>query len=65
MMIHACNAETFASVQMVNPDSERSTLVKAAEGEPEQKLWNTFSSYMSVALNERFATPEELEEKKF
>ncbi len=31
---------------------------------PEQKLWNTFSSYMSVALNERFATPEELEEKK-
>ena len=36
----ACNAETFASVQMVNPDSERTTLVKSAEGEPEQKLWS-------------------------
>ena len=38
-MIHACNAETFATVQMVNPDSERTTLVKSAEGEPEQRLW--------------------------
>jgi len=31
---------------------------------PEKKLRNTFSSYMSLALKERFATPEELEEKK-
>ena len=31
---------------------------------PEQKSWKTFSSYMSIALNEQFATPEEREAKK-
>ena len=41
-MIHACNANTFASVQMIHPEAERMTLVKRSDqgADSEELLWD-------------------------